>query len=158
MSENQKWPRDSHKHLVKLSAAHRAGRWEKGLSQPAHGAQELSAAQLLLCSFISATVLLQVLKSTSVRFREDAAFSDKHREHLQHTASLRIGRLADYNHISSYRGCTEGLPPEMQDSSGNLTLPSASSPSSTDEGHHHDPRDSIKAYWDPVASIKTSPA
>lgn len=62
MSENQKWPKDSQEHLVKLGAAHRAGRCENGLPQPAHGAQQLSAAQLLLCSFISATVLLQVLK------------------------------------------------------------------------------------------------
>lgn len=81
--------------------------------------------------------------------------SEKHREYLQHTTSLKVRRIADYNHISSCKGCTtEGLPPERQDSSGSLTLPSASSPSSTDEGHHHDPRDSIKTYWDPAASMK----
>lgn len=78
---------------------------------------------------------------------------------FQHTTFLRTGRLADYNtHIQLQSCTTEGLPPEGQDSSGSLTLPSTSSPSSTDEGHHHDPRDSIKAYWDPVASIKTRPA
>lgn len=57
--ENQKWTNQSYKDSVKPSV----GRWEKELPTACLQAQQLGAAQLQICSSISARVLLQALKN-----------------------------------------------------------------------------------------------